>query len=165
MTTLNTGSGPRTTVAKSRIRIGWPSAVVTTKSSISGIECTRPSTTVRYRVWFSSCIPADATRLLASSAVITSWRLRPVAPSRRGSTTTWYSGARPPTRSTRATPGILRKRSLRLYRAVSHSSVMLRVSLVKLTPRIGNAANVSRYTVVSAVAGRVLRICDRRLNT
>ena len=42
---------------------------------------------------------------------------------------------------------------------------MSRVGLVKLTPMMGNAVNVSRQTVALAVAGSVARICESRLFT
>ncbi len=42
---------------------------------------------------------------------------------------------------------------------------MSRVGLVKLTPIIGNAENVSRQVVVVAVGGNVERICASRPST
>ena len=42
---------------------------------------------------------------------------------------------------------------------------MSRVGLMRLTPMMGNAENVSRHTTAVAVGGRVLRIWARRLLT
>ena len=42
---------------------------------------------------------------------------------------------------------------------------MPRVPLVRLTPRMGKAENVSRKTEVSTVAGSAARVSDNRLRT
>ncbi len=114
VTTLKTGSGPRSTRAKSLMRTGTPPATDTDDVLDLRDGVTRPSTTVRYSVWSSSCIPAGDTRLFCLSASVTCARPSPAACSFVGSTMTWYSGVRPPTRSTRATPGIRRNRGFRL---------------------------------------------------
>src|SRR5579859_3077922 len=110
-------------------------------------------------------MPAGATRLLLANAAVTSGSDRFNVLRRMGSTTTWYSGVRPPTRSTLATPGILRKRGLMSYRAISHRSRTVRVFEVRLIPMMGKAENVRRYALKVAVAGRRLLIWESRERT
>ena len=72
VTMLKTGSSPRSTRATSRTRIGHAAApMATTMPPMSSAVRARASTTVRYSVWFSSCMPVGAIRLLRASASLT----------------------------------------------------------------------------------------------